>query len=80
MHTGQMQFSNFERFVVVAILLLVFAILIQKVLHSINLSQGRMPDNVAMEYAAAKSADRGLHAGVSQGAADMDSARTMNGR
>jgi len=66
--------------VVVAILLLVFAILIQKVLHSINLSQGRTPDNVAMEYAAAKSADRGLHAGVSQGAADMDSARTVNGR
>jgi hypothetical protein len=80
MHTGQMQFSNFERFVVVVILLLVFAILIQKVLHSINLSQGRTPANVAMEYAAAKSADRGLPAGVSQGSAGMNSARTINGR
>jgi hypothetical protein len=54
MQTGQ-QFSIFERFVVVAIILFVAAILIQKVLHTVKVSEQRSMKNAAGEYAAVKS-------------------------
>jgi type II secretory pathway pseudopilin PulG len=55
MHTGQKQFSIPERFVVVAIILLVAAILIQKVLHTVKVSERRSLNNAAVQYAAVKS-------------------------
>jgi hypothetical protein len=55
MQTGQKQFSGFERFVVVAIVLLVAAMLIQNVLHSVKVSEQRSLNNAAAEYAAVKS-------------------------
>jgi len=55
MHTGQKQFSIPERFVVVAIILLVAAILIQKVLHTVKVSERRSLNNAAGQYAAVKS-------------------------
>ena len=57
MHTGQKQFSIPERFVVVAIILLVAAILIQKVLHTVKVSERRSLNNAAVQYAAVKSMD-----------------------
>jgi hypothetical protein len=54
MQTGQKQFSVLERFVVVAIILLVAAILIQKVLHTVKVSERRSLDNAAGQYAAVK--------------------------
>jgi hypothetical protein len=55
MQTGQKQFSVLERFVVVAIILLVAAILIQKVLHTVKVSERRSLNNAAGQYAAVKS-------------------------
>jgi type II secretory pathway pseudopilin PulG len=55
MHTGQQQFSMLERFVVVAIILFVAAILIQKVLHTVKVSERRSLNNAAGEFAAVKS-------------------------
>jgi type II secretory pathway pseudopilin PulG len=55
MHTGQKQFSILERFVVVAIILLVAAILIQKVLHTVKVSERRSLNNAAGQYEAVKS-------------------------
>jgi type II secretory pathway pseudopilin PulG len=55
MHAGQKQFSIPERFVVVAIILLVAAILIQKVLHTVKASERRSLNNAAVQYAAVKS-------------------------
>jgi hypothetical protein len=55
MQTGQKQFSVFERFVVVAIILLVAAILIQKVLHTVKVSERRSLHDAAGQYAAVKS-------------------------
>jgi type II secretory pathway pseudopilin PulG len=55
MQTGQKQFSILERFVVVAIILLVAAILIQKVLHTVKVSERRSLNNAAGQYAAVKS-------------------------
>jgi type II secretory pathway pseudopilin PulG len=55
MHTGQQQFSLFERFVVVAIILLVSAMVIQNVLHSVKLSEERSLNNAAAEFATVKS-------------------------
>ena len=54
MPTGQQQFSILERFVVVAIILFVAAILIQKVLHTVKVSEQRSMQNAAGEYAAVK--------------------------
>ena len=55
MQTGQQQFSIFERFVVVAIILFVAVILIQKVLHTVKVSERRSLNNAAGQYAAVKS-------------------------
>jgi len=55
MQTGQHQFSVFERLVVVAIILFVAAILIQKVLHTVKVSEQRSLNNAAGQYAAVKS-------------------------
>jgi hypothetical protein len=55
MQSSQKQFSVFERFVVVAIILFVAAILIQKVLHTVKVSEQRSMKNAAGEYAAVKS-------------------------
>jgi hypothetical protein len=54
MQTGQTQFSVVERFAVVGILLLVFAMLIQKVLHSVKVSEERSLNHAAVEYTAVK--------------------------
>jgi type II secretory pathway pseudopilin PulG len=55
MQTGQQQFSLLERFVVVAIILLVSAMVIQNVLHSVKVSEERSLNNAAVEFAAVKS-------------------------
>jgi type II secretory pathway pseudopilin PulG len=55
MHTGQQQFSILERFVVVAIILLVSAMVIQNVLHSVKVSEERSLNNAAAEFATVKS-------------------------
>jgi type II secretory pathway pseudopilin PulG len=55
MHTGQQQFSLLERFVVVAIILLVSAMVIQNVLHSVKVSEERSLNNAAAEFATVKS-------------------------
>jgi hypothetical protein len=55
MQTGPQQFSMLERFVVVAIILFVTAMLIQKVLHSVKVSEQRSLNNGAGEYALVKS-------------------------
>ena len=55
MHTGQQQFSIGERFVVVAIILLVSAMVIQNVLHSVKVSEERSLNNAAVEFATVKS-------------------------
>jgi len=55
MHTGQQQFSLVERFVVVAIILLVSAMVIQNVLHSVKVSEERSLNNAAVEFATVKS-------------------------
>jgi len=54
MQTDQKQFSLFERSVVLAIILLVAAIAIQKILHSMSASEDRTLSNAAIEYAAVK--------------------------
>jgi hypothetical protein len=55
MQTGQKQFSHFERFVVVAIILVVSAIAIQNVLQSVKASEERSINHAAVQYAAVKS-------------------------
>jgi hypothetical protein len=55
MRTGQQQFSFFERFVVVAIILLVSAMVIQNVLHSVKVSEEHSLNNAAAEFATVKS-------------------------
>jgi hypothetical protein len=55
MHTGQQQFSFLERFVVVAIILLVSAMVIQNVLHTVKVSEERSLNNAAAEFATVKS-------------------------
>jgi type II secretory pathway pseudopilin PulG len=55
MQTGQKQFSVLERFVVVAIILLVGAMVIQNVLHSVKVSEQRSINHAAVEYAAVRS-------------------------
>jgi type II secretory pathway pseudopilin PulG len=55
MRTGQQQFSLLERFVVVAIILLVSAMVIQNVLHSVKVSEERSLNNAAAEFATVKS-------------------------
>ncbi len=54
MQTDQKQFTLFERFVVLAIILLVAGIAIQKILHSVRASEDRTLNNAAVEYAAVK--------------------------
>jgi type II secretory pathway pseudopilin PulG len=54
MQTDQKQFSLLERFVVVAIILLVGVIAIQTILHSVRASEDRTLNNAAVEYAALK--------------------------
>jgi type II secretory pathway pseudopilin PulG len=51
MQTDQKQFTLFERFVVLAIILLVAVIAIQKILHSVRASEDRTLNNAAVEYA-----------------------------
>ena len=55
MRTGQQQFSLLERFVVVAIILLVSGMVIQNVLHSVKVSEERSLNNAAAEFATVKS-------------------------
>ena len=55
MQTGQQQFSLFERIVVVAIILLVSAMVIQNLLHSVKVSEERSLNNAAAEFATVKS-------------------------
>ena len=55
MKTGQKQYSLIDRFTVVSILLLVFAMLIQNVLHSVKVSEERSVNHAVAEYAAVKS-------------------------
>jgi hypothetical protein len=54
MQSDEKRFSVFERFVVVAIILLVSVIAIQNVLHSVKASEERTLNNAAVEYAAVK--------------------------
>ncbi len=54
MQTDQKQFSLFERFVVLAIILLVGLIAIQNILHSVRASEERTLNNAGVEYAAVK--------------------------
>jgi len=54
MHTDQKQFSLFERFVVLAIILLVGLIAIQNILHSVRVSEERTLNHAGVEYAAVK--------------------------
>jgi competence protein ComGC len=54
MQTDQKQFSLFERFVVVAIILLVAVLAIQNILHSVRASEDRTLSNAVVEYAAVK--------------------------
>lgn len=55
MHTGQRQFSVFERFAVVAILFAVFAMLMVNLLHSVKVSEQRSVKKAVVEYAGLKS-------------------------
>jgi len=55
MRADQKQFSPLERFVVVAIILVVSAIAIQNVLHSVKASEERSINHAAVQYAAVKS-------------------------
>jgi len=55
MEVGQKQFSLFERFVVIAIILVVSAIAVQNVLHSVRASEERSINHAAVQYAAVKS-------------------------
>jgi type II secretory pathway pseudopilin PulG len=54
MRTDQKQFTLFERFVVLTIILLVAVIAIQNILHSMRASEDRALNNAAVEYAAVK--------------------------
>jgi hypothetical protein len=54
MHDGQQQFSLFERWAMVAILLLVAAITIQSVWHEVKASEERTVNNAVGEYEALK--------------------------
>jgi type II secretory pathway pseudopilin PulG len=54
MQTHQKQFSLIERFVVLAIILLVALIAIQNILHSVRASEERTLNNAGVEYAAVK--------------------------
>jgi competence protein ComGC len=54
MQTHQKQFSLFERFVVLAIILLVALLAIQKILHSVRASEEHSLNNAGVEYAAVK--------------------------
>ena len=81
MQTGQQQFSLWERFVVVAIILLVSVMVIQNVLHSVKASEERSLNNAAAEFATVKSmfADQRQPvpaSGVIGNAADATNVRT----
>ena len=80
MKTGQKQFSILERFSVVAILLLVFAMLFQNVLHSVRVSEKRSVNNAVVEYAAVKSMYAGQRQIVPSGVADASSTGAANFR
>jgi hypothetical protein len=54
MQAGPRQFSILERFAVVTILLLAFAILVERVLHSVRESEKRSLNHAAVESLAAK--------------------------
>ncbi len=54
MQTDQKQFSLFERFAVVAIILLVAVIAIQNILFSVRASEERSLNNATVEYAGVK--------------------------
>jgi type II secretory pathway pseudopilin PulG len=54
MQPDQKQFSLIERFVVLAIILLVAVIAIQNILHSVRASEDRTLSNAAVEYVAVK--------------------------
>jgi hypothetical protein len=54
MQAGPRQFSVLERFAVVTILLLAFAILVERVLHSVREAEKRSLNNAAVESLAAK--------------------------
>ena len=54
MRIDQKQFTLFERFVVLTIILLVAVIAIQNILHSMRASEDRTLNNAAVEYAAVK--------------------------
>jgi type II secretory pathway pseudopilin PulG len=55
MESDQKQFSIVERFVVVTIILLVSALMVQNVLHSVKVSERRTLNNAAVDYEAVKS-------------------------
>jgi len=55
MQSDQKQFSVVERFVVVSIILLVSALMVQNVLHSVKVSEQRTLDKAAVEYESVKS-------------------------
>ena len=55
MKSTQRPFSFLERFMVVAIILLVSAMAIQNVLHTVKLSEERSFNNAAVDYATVKS-------------------------
>ena len=55
MQADKKQFSRLERFVVVVIILVVSAIAIQNVLHSVKASEERSINHAAVQYAAVKS-------------------------
>jgi hypothetical protein len=54
MQTNQKQFTHFERFVVLAIILFVAVIAIQNILHSIRASEDRTLNHAVVEYAGIK--------------------------
>ena len=82
METDQKQFSLFERFVVVGIILVVSAISIQNVLHSVRASEERTLNKAAVEYEAVKNmyaeqgqtAPAGMVSANATGAADISNA------
>jgi len=55
MQTDKRQFSPFERVVVIVIILVVSAIAIQNLLHSVKASEERSINHAAVQYAAVKS-------------------------
>ena len=78
MKARQIQFSFFERLVVVTIILLVSAMVIQNVLHSVKASEEHTLSNAAVEYAAVKSMYAEQHKTIAPGMARTSASGPVN--